>query len=203
MTGKNMIVDPQVSGRVTVISSQALASDEVYDMFLSILRVHGYSAVEDGNVWRILPDANARQDGRVPVDEMRGGRRSTGHPGSFPWEHVEAPEISQLLRNLAAAIGLHGSPRRLEQPDHCRSRVQRPPNRDNHPAPGFSHRPGMSKSLPLRHADASDVVSLLKPRLCRQRAGNPPSLTVRTNSIVWVAIPVGDCACGDPDHPSG
>jgi general secretion pathway protein D len=73
MTGKNFIIDPQVTGRVTVMSTQPLAADEVYDVFLSILRVHGYTAVADDRVVRILPDVNARQDGRVPIDDMRGG----------------------------------------------------------------------------------------------------------------------------------
>ena len=99
MTGRNIIIDPQVAGRVTVVSTQALSSDEVYEVFLSILRVHGFTAVKDERVVRILPDVNARQDGRVPVDDMRAA-------GDEPvtriirLEHVRASEASQLLRSL-------------------------------------------------------------------------------------------------------
>src|SRR5699024_10797612 len=99
MTGRSIIVDPQVSSQVTVISSQPLDDDEVWDVFQSILRVHGYTAVSDENTVRVLPDVNARQDGRVPVDDMRGG-------GDEPLtriiqlEHVDAGKVSQLLRQL-------------------------------------------------------------------------------------------------------
>ena len=39
VTGKNFIVDPRVKGKVTVISSRAMNADEVYQVFLSILKV--------------------------------------------------------------------------------------------------------------------------------------------------------------------
>jgi general secretion pathway protein D len=99
MTGRSIIVDPQVSGEVTVISSQSLDDEEVWEVFQSILRVHGFAAVGDENTVRVVPDVNARQDGRVPVDDMRGG-------GDEPvtrilqLEHVDAGEVSQLLRQL-------------------------------------------------------------------------------------------------------
>jgi hypothetical protein len=99
MTGRNIIVDPQVTGRVTVISSQPMAADEVWEVFLSILRVHGYSAIADERVVRIVPDATARQDGRVPVDDMRGGGDDP-ITRIIPLEHVRASEVSTLLRSL-------------------------------------------------------------------------------------------------------
>ena len=45
MTGENFIVDPRVKGKVTVISSQPMSADEVYQVFLSVLKVHGFSAI--------------------------------------------------------------------------------------------------------------------------------------------------------------
>ena len=42
MTGKNFVVDPRVRARdVTVVSTKALSADEVYELFLSVLQVHG------------------------------------------------------------------------------------------------------------------------------------------------------------------
>src|SRR5699024_12097589 len=49
MTGKNFVVDPRVRARdVTVISREPLTGDEVYELFLSVLQVQGYAAVESG-----------------------------------------------------------------------------------------------------------------------------------------------------------
>jgi len=164
-----------------VISSQALASDEVYDMFLSILRVHGYSAVEDGNVVRILPDANARQDGRVPVDEMRGG-------GDQPvtriisLEHVEASEISQLLRNLlpqSAFMVHHEGSNSLIIADRASNvrRIETIIQRLD------SVTDQDVEVIALRHADASDVVSLLN-RVYADNGQESAVADSRTNSIV-------------------
>ena len=41
-TGKNFIIDPQVQGKVNVISSTEIDNEELYHLFLSGLRVHGY-----------------------------------------------------------------------------------------------------------------------------------------------------------------
>ncbi len=77
VTGKNFIVDPRVRGKITIISSKPMSKDEVYQVFLSVLDVHGFSAVESGNVIKIIPDANAKQlavpvvdDGRLTGDEV-------------------------------------------------------------------------------------------------------------------------------------
>lgn len=62
MTGKNFVVDPRVRSRdVTVISSKPLSSAEVYELFLSVLQVHGYAAVPAGDVIKIINNANAKQ----------------------------------------------------------------------------------------------------------------------------------------------
>jgi len=49
ITGKNFIIDPRVKGKVTVISAKPLNEDEVYNVFLSILQVHGFATVPTEN----------------------------------------------------------------------------------------------------------------------------------------------------------
>jgi len=78
ITGKNFVVDPRVKGKVTVISSHPMEQDEVYQVFLSILEVHGFSAVQTGNLIKIIPEVKAKQlsipvsppQGRQPDDQM-------------------------------------------------------------------------------------------------------------------------------------
>ena len=60
-TGKNFILDPRVTGKVNLLSAEPMSQDAFYEAFLSILQVHGYVAVESGNLIKILPDATARQ----------------------------------------------------------------------------------------------------------------------------------------------
>lgn len=61
VTGKNFILDPRVTGKVTLLSSEPMSEDAFYEAFLSILQVHGYVAVTSGDLIKIVPDANARQ----------------------------------------------------------------------------------------------------------------------------------------------
>ena len=61
VTGKNFILDPRVTGRVTLLSPTPLGPDALYEAFLSILQVHGYVAIESGDLIKIIPDATARQ----------------------------------------------------------------------------------------------------------------------------------------------
>src|SRR5690606_11535894 len=104
-TGRTMIVDPGVSGRVQVMSSTPVSSDELYALFLSILDVHGLAAVESGNVVRILPAQVATMQ---PVPLSLGAAPGTG--GSLvtrviQFENVTAVQVVSVLRSLAAQEG--------------------------------------------------------------------------------------------------
>ncbi|MDQ5767367.1 type II secretion system secretin GspD [Thiothrix subterranea] len=59
-TGKNFIVDQQVRGKVTFISGRGLDKDGLYEAFLSVLQVHGFEAVESGDLIKIVPAGKAR-----------------------------------------------------------------------------------------------------------------------------------------------
>lgn len=62
---KTIIIDPKVKGKVQVISAKPVNSEELYELFLSILEVQGFAAVESGDITRIIPAKNART---APVD---------------------------------------------------------------------------------------------------------------------------------------
>ena len=61
ITGKSSVIDPRVKGNVTVISNSAMDKDAIYEVFLSVLRVHGYAAVPAGNVTKIVQQVLAKQ----------------------------------------------------------------------------------------------------------------------------------------------
>ncbi len=60
VTGRNFILDPRVTGNVTLLSAEPMSKDAFYQAFLSVLQVHGYVAVPTGDLIKILPEANAR-----------------------------------------------------------------------------------------------------------------------------------------------
>ncbi len=55
VTGKSFIVDPRVRGKVTLVSGGGLPVDHLYDIFLSVLEVSNFAAVDSGTVTKILP----------------------------------------------------------------------------------------------------------------------------------------------------
>ncbi len=69
VTGSTIVIDPAVKGKVKVVSSKPVSRAELYDLFLSILDVHGYTAVRSGEVVRVIPNKNARS---APVDVISG-----------------------------------------------------------------------------------------------------------------------------------
>ena len=73
-TGKNFIIDPRVKAKITVISAETLTPEEVYEVFLSVLQVHGYAAVPTGSVIKIVPEVNAKQ-GPLPMSASAKGKR--------------------------------------------------------------------------------------------------------------------------------
>jgi general secretion pathway protein D len=74
LTRRNFILDERVTGKVTIMTPTRISPDEAYQVFLSVLEIKGFTAMEDGKVTRIIPTATARQSGlKVSQDNnMRG-----------------------------------------------------------------------------------------------------------------------------------
>ncbi|MET0065187.1 MAG: type II secretion system secretin GspD [Candidatus Thiodiazotropha sp.] len=90
-TGKNFVIDPRVKGKVTVISAHPMDSDEFYEVFLSILEVHGFSTIPSGDVIKIVPDVKAKQGGIPTIDA----------PGELPGDQIVTRIIQ--VKNVASA----------------------------------------------------------------------------------------------------
>ena len=100
ITGKNFVIDPRVKGTVNIISAQPVARTAVYEVFLSALRLQGFTAVEDHGLVKILPEADAKLHRNVEA----------GHPASsdgiqtrvFTLTHQSAAQLVPTLRPLVA-----------------------------------------------------------------------------------------------------
>ena len=61
VTDKNIILHPNVQGRVTVVSGDPMTRNEAYEAFLSILQVHGLTVVAENDSLKVIPDAKAKE----------------------------------------------------------------------------------------------------------------------------------------------
>jgi type II secretory pathway component GspD/PulD (secretin) len=74
LTGRSFIVDPRVNGQVTVISREPIDVETVFAVFLSTLRVNGFTAVPTSSgAYKIVPDEAAADDfNPVGRDSLEG-----------------------------------------------------------------------------------------------------------------------------------
>ena len=187
-TGKNFVVDPRVKAKVTVVSSITMSEDEVYEVFLSVLQVHGYAAVPVGSIIKIVPEVNAKQ-GPLPVVR---GETSSGDQfitKVITLDHVPAAQLVPILRPLVPQQGhlaAYNPTNTLIITDHAANikrlvhiirNIDRPESDE-------------LEIIPLRHASASELVRILNSlqSVGGGKAAQAKKITLaaddRTNSIL-------------------
>jgi len=99
LTGKTFIIDPRVKGQVNIVSNRPLNKDEVLDVFLSMLEVHGFTTVTVGKAIKIIPNTQMRNTPQPVVDRVAGNRdEAVTHVHSL--QHVSAEELVPILRPM-------------------------------------------------------------------------------------------------------
>jgi general secretion pathway protein D len=186
ITGRNFIVGPNVQGKVSVISARPMQPDEIYDVFLSVLRVHGYAAVSAGSMIKIVPEAMAQAEGGNSVATAESGDAIVTQ--IVPLRHVAAAELVPILRPLlpqGAQLIAHQTSNSLVISDRA-SNIQR--------VAGIIARidtvsDAEVEVIPLQHANASEMartLSILSEDKSAQANGEAPRVLAdeRTNSIL-------------------
>lgn len=104
ITGKSFVVDPRVKGKVNVLSNDAMEKQAVYELFLSVLQVHGYAAVPSGDVVLILQQNEVKQAGRS-LNTRVGKDSQEVLTKVIPIQNTQALDLVPILRPLVAKYG--------------------------------------------------------------------------------------------------
>ncbi len=189
VTGKNFIIDPRVKGKVTLISNRSMGKDEIYQVFLSILEVHGYTAVPSGEAIKIVPDADAKHSAMPFASKRKPGKGDEAVTRVVQVEHVTAAQLVPILRPLVPPQGhLAAYPQSnvliISDRSSNIARLVKIIKRIDQPSSGEI------EIVPLENAAAADLVRVLTS--LQQKAGkkspkmNQPMLVAdeRTNSIL-------------------
>ena len=189
ITGKSFIIDPRVKGNVTVVSNTKMDSDTTYELFLSVLRVHGYAAVPSGNVIRIVQQVLAKQSGN-PGDFSDNTSSEELVTQVISVRNTASAELVKILRPLIPQYGhIAGltSPNALIISDHA-SNIARLAEIVNRIDVAES---STTEIVQLKEAWVEDMVALLEqlaPEQIGKGAKGPNKITLvaseRTNSIV-------------------
>ena len=117
ITGRNFVLDPRVKGKVNIISSEPISKAVVYDVFLAAMRLQGFAAVDEKNIVKIVPAAEAKYE--------TGGSHSPNdrvETRVFTLKNVPAMQLVPVLRPLIApynAIAAYGGNNTLVVTDYA------------------------------------------------------------------------------------
>jgi general secretion pathway protein D len=189
VTGTTIVVDPAVKGKVKVVSSKPVSKDELYDLFLSILEVHGYTAVRSGGVVRVIQSKDARSS---PVSVADDGPRGSDEYMTqvIRLDNISAAKLIPVLRPLVpqqAHMAAYAPSNAIiisdvsANIDRIKDIIQR------------MDRSAVQKTdiIKLRYAVADDVVAMLdklNKSEAKQSGGSEPEVLLvadsRTNSVL-------------------
>lgn len=162
ITKKTFIIDPRVRNKkVTVISQHEMNEDEIFALFLSVLQIQGFSAVEVNGAYKIQQLQEMKQDA-VPVYE----EGDTGFKGDqiitriIKVYNVDVGQLVPLLRTLVSTQGhmaqykptnvmvLHDTAANVERIVKLIQQIDKESNEE-------------IEVIPLVHASATEVVRIL------------------------------------------
>ena len=177
ITGVNFIVDPRIKGKVTIISNQEMPSEEVYQVFLSVLKVHGFAAVASANVTKIVPEVNAKQDAIPFLNKKIYKGNDAFVTRVIEVRYIDAAQLVPILRPLVPQRGhlaAYPASNALVISDSAAniSRLEKIIRRIDQ-ATGDE-----VEVIPLGHASATEVV-----RIMQQLSGQNPKQKKKINAV--------------------
>ena len=189
VTDTTIVVDPGVKGKVRVVSNKPIARSELYELFLSILDVHGFTAVRSGNVVRVIQTKDARS-ASLPVDEEGASRVSDEYVTQvIRLDNISASKLIPVLRPLVPqqahmaayapsnAIIISDTGANIRRIAEVIRRMDTSATQE-------------TDVVPLQHAVAGDVVSMLEKLNPPEQGSQGPEPEVvlvpdtRTNSVL-------------------
>src|SRR5579875_3118907 len=127
ITGKNIVLDESVRGKVSIISPTKVTPTQAYHIFQSVLQLKGFTTVEAGPVVKIVPLRAARESAAVSQAPMPGVSQGDTyvtrlvrlrHVAAFPQTNTliltdNAWNIDRLLK-VIGSLDVQGQHQQLE-----------------------------------------------------------------------------------------
>lgn len=102
ITHKNFVLDPRINGNITVIANKPLSKQEVYELFLAVMKVNGVVAIDRGLTTELVPDTVAKQAG-VDVDLRGNTKGSQMATRLYYLTNTNANDILNVIRPMIPA----------------------------------------------------------------------------------------------------
>jgi general secretion pathway protein D len=92
ITGRNVVVDPRVKGTVNLVTERPVTPTAALNQFAAVLRLQGFSLVDTGGLYKIVPEADAKLQGNVV---------SAGSVSALPASNTVVTQIFRLNHESA------------------------------------------------------------------------------------------------------
>lgn len=99
--GEGFIIDPAVTGTVTVRTAKGIKRSDIVPTLEMLLRSVKAVLVKDGNYWRVLPESGANLGTVPPRAQLRPGRGSS--VVILPVKYIGAKELERVMTPFAKA----------------------------------------------------------------------------------------------------
>ncbi|CAG4883508.1 General secretion pathway protein D / Type II secretion outermembrane pore forming protein (PulD) [Georgfuchsia toluolica] len=158
ITRKNFVLDPRVKGTVSIVSARPMSRSQVYQVFLSSIRVQGFTAVEQRGMVLIVPEGDAKLYADSPDNARAAG--DVVRTQVFRLQHESATQLVTVLRPLIApnnSITANQSSNTLVVTDYASNlqRIEKIVASIDQPADSDSI------MIPLKYASALDVAQTI------------------------------------------
>lgn len=186
-TGETFLIDPKVRGKIQLVSSTPVDDEQLYDLFLAVLEIHGYTAVRasDGIV-TVLPIQEAKTE-PGPVGVSSSGRENREIViRVISLANISANKLVSVVRPLLPAyshLSAYPPTNSIIIADNAANiakmlKIISKLDKDTE---------GQVDIINLRYAAASQISNLVQSLLKKQEAKGEPLVLVtdeRTNSIL-------------------
>lgn len=105
LTGKNIVLDDKVSGRITILSSHEISTSEAWALFKSALRSYGYHIINRGSYVKIVPSKATRPERTRFYSEQNVATSEDYLVAVLKLKNADPGHIATVLRTLVTEIG--------------------------------------------------------------------------------------------------
>jgi general secretion pathway protein D len=189
ITGFNVVVDPRVKGTLTLVTEKPVSRGVAMNQFLAALRLQGYTMVESGGLYKVVPEADAKlQSGAVTVSDGAGSGSNQITTQIFKLNFESANNLVAVLRPLISpnnTINVNPGTNSLiitDYADNLRRMARIIAAVDVSNATDV-------EILPLKHAIATDLAPLVLRLVESAGAGTAPGQADTSFKTILVAEP--------------
>lgn len=175
ITGKNFVIDPRVKGTINIVSNQPVARDLVYPILLSALRQQGFTAVDNGSIIKVMPEADAKAQSTQVLNRQAKSSGDRLVTKIYPLTYESATQLANTLKPLISpnnVIAAYQGKNTLVITDYADNIARISRIIDNIDQPPLSE----VFTIPIRHASALDIaqtIARLMPEVLVQGAASP------------------------------